>query len=58
MFVTCVVKNGLVFTFIMSNLSLIVFGSSNQWQNLAFDGDKRKYELWEAKILDYLKLKG
>ena len=42
----------------MSNLRSTVFGSSNQWQNLVFDGDERKYELWEAKILGYLKLKG
>ena len=34
------------------------YGPSTQWQNLVFDGDKRKYKLWEAKIRDYLKLMG
>ena len=33
-------------------------GPRSQWQNLMFDGDERKYELWETKILGYLRLKG
>ena len=37
--------------------SLTGYGPSNQWQNLTFDGDKRKFELWETKILGYMKLK-
>ena len=57
-YVTCVVEKSLVFTFIMSKLRSTVFGSSIQWLNFVFDGDERKYELWEAKILGYLKLKG
>lgn len=32
-------------------------GPSNQWQNLIFDGDERKFEVWETKILGYMKLK-
>ena len=31
--------------------------AANQWQNLTFDGDERKFELWETKILGYMKLK-
>jgi len=31
------------------------YGPSNQWQN--FDGDERKFEVWETKILGYFKLK-
>ena len=33
------------------------YGPRNQWQNLTFDGDERKFELWEQKILGYMKLK-
>ena len=36
----------------------IGYGPRSQWQNLMFDGDERKYELWETKILGYLRLKG
>ena len=34
------------------------YGARSQWQNLMFDGDERKYELWETKILGYLRLRG
>ena len=37
--------------------SLTGYGPSNQWQNLTFDGDERKFELWETKALGYMKLK-
>ena len=30
---------------------------SSQWQNLTFDGDERKFEIWEVKILGYMKLR-
>ena len=33
------------------------YGPSSQWQNLAFDGDERKFEIWEVKILGYMKLR-
>ena len=42
----------------MYNRTLTEYGPSNQWQNLVFDGDERKFELWETKIHGYLKLKG
>lgn len=32
------------------------FGS--RWNRLCFDGDERKYELWETKFLAYLRLQG
>jgi len=39
-------------------MSLITgYGPSNFWQNLVFDGNERKFELWETKILGYMKLK-
>lgn len=41
----------------MFNLRLTGYGSSNQWQNLVLNGDKRKHKLWETKIIGYLKLK-
>ena len=31
--------------------------ASSQWQNISFDGDERKFELWEVKFLGYMKLK-
>ena len=31
--------------------------ANNQWQNITFDGDERKFELWEVKILGYMKIK-
>ena len=31
--------------------------SNTHWQNLLFDGDERKFELWEAKFLGYMKIK-
>ena len=37
--------------------SLTGYGPANQWQNLAFDEDERKFELWETKILGHMKLK-
>ena len=37
--------------------SLTGYVPSSQWQNLTFDGDERKFELWETKILGYMKLK-
>ena len=45
-----------VHSLIMENS--IGYGPRSQWQNLMFDGDERKYELWETKILGYLRLKG
>ena len=33
------------------------YGPSNRWQNLVFDGDERKFEIWETKVLGYMKLK-
>ena len=33
------------------------YGSRNQWQNLVFDGDERKFEILETKVLGYMKLK-
>ena len=37
--------------------TLTGYGPSSQWQNLAFDGDKRKFEIWEVKILGCMKLR-
>ena len=37
--------------------SLAGYGPTNQWQNLTFDGDTRRFELCETKILGYTKLK-
>ena len=34
----------------MSALRLTGYGPSNQWQKLVFDGDERKYELWETRL--------
>ena len=31
---------------------------SNKWQNLVFDGDERKFQQWEVKILGYMLRKG
>ena len=42
----------------MSDLRVINYVPSNQWQHLVFDGDERKYKSWATKILSYLKLKG
>ena len=33
------------------------YGPSFQWQNLTFDGDERKCEIWEVKTLGYMKLR-
>ena len=33
------------------------YGPSNQWQNLIFEGDERKFEVWETKILGYMELR-
>ena len=33
------------------------YGPSNLWQNLVFDGNEKKFELWEIKVLGYMKLK-
>ena len=30
---------------------------TNQWQSLIFNGDERRFEVWQTKILAYLKLK-
>ena len=37
--------------------SLTDYGPSNQTQNLTFDGDERKFELWKTNIFGYMKLK-
>eukprot|EP00794_Sanderia_malayensis_P001519 gene1519-1679_t len=33
------------------------YGPSTQWKNLTFDGDQRKFEIWETKILGYMELR-
>ena len=33
------------------------YGPSNLWQSLMFDGDERKFEQWEVRILGYLRIK-
>ena len=33
------------------------YGPSSQWKNLTFDGDERTFEIWETKILGYMKLR-
>ena len=33
------------------------YGPCNQWLNLIFDGDESKFEVWETKILGYMKLR-
>ena len=37
--------------------NLTGYGPSSLWQNLVFNGDERKFEVWETKILGYMKLK-
>ena len=39
------------------NQKLTGYGPSNQWQNLMFDGDERKFEQWEVRILGYMQIK-
>ena len=41
----------------MASAILTGYGPSNLWQNLAFDGNEKKFEIWETKILGYMKLK-
>ena len=43
--------------FCQLDIKLTGYGPSNQLQNVILDGDERKYELWETKILDYFQLK-
>ena len=31
--------------------------ANNLWQNIAFDGDERKFELWEVKFLGYMNIR-
>ena len=38
-------------------MSLTGYGPSNQWQNITFDGDERKFESWETKLLGYMTLR-
>ena len=34
------------------------YGPSNsQWRNIYFDGDERKFEVWEVKFLGYMRIK-
>ena len=33
------------------------YGPSTQWKNITFDGDERKFELWEVKFFGYLKIR-
>lgn len=33
------------------------YGPSTQWKNITFDGDERKFELWEVKFLGYMKIR-
>ena len=37
--------------------NLTGYGPSSAWRNLVFDGDERKFEIWETKIMGYMKLK-
>ena len=41
----------------MNNPTLTGYGPSNQWQNLIFNGDESKFEIWETKLLGYMKIK-
>ena len=42
----------------MANRDILTgYGPSSQWQNLAFDGDERKFEIWEVKISGDMKLR-
>ena len=41
----------------MANNTSTGYGPSNQWQNLIFNGDERKFEIWEKKLLGYMKIK-
>ena len=41
----------------MPSLNSTGYGPSNMWQNLVFDGNEKKFELWETKVLGYMKLK-
>ena len=49
-----------MFTYLLYYIitTILHYGHSNQWQNLVFDAEERKFELLETKILNYLKLKG
>ena len=31
--------------------------ANTHWKNITFDGDERKFELWEVKFLGYMKIK-
>ena len=31
--------------------------ANNLWQNITFDGDEQKFELWEVKFLGYMKIR-
>ena len=31
--------------------------ANSQWKNICFDGDERKFELWEIKFLGYMKIR-
>ena len=41
----------------MPSMNSTGYGPSNMWQNLVFDGNEKKFELWETKLLGYMKLK-
>ena len=41
----------------MPSMKSTGYGPSNLWQNLVFDGNEKKFELWEIKVLGYMKLK-
>jgi len=46
-----------MFSTAMSSNRSTGYGPSNLWQNLVFDGNEKKFELWEIKVLGYMKLK-
>ena len=56
----CCVVSSVLFLAVSPNISATGYGPStvnNQRQNITFDGDERKFELWEIKFLGYMKLK-
>ena len=34
------------------------YGRSGRWDHLIFDGNERNYEMWEVKMLSYMRLRG
>lgn len=46
-----------MFSTTMPSMRSTGYGPSNMWQSLVFDGNEKKFELWETKVLGYMKLK-